>query len=251
MVLIAVACLALMVSAVHGEATGRGRAATASPRASEHALAAVSAEPTAAPQLVRMVAPRPSERPSPTPVTDLRRVPVATVGGITLFHPAVVVERVGFHQAADIHDLPMTIARTAVRPMILASRGRPTGRTTAVDVTMPTRSAVYAPVSGIVTRAKGYHLYCKYPDSFVVISPVGHPELEVKILHVTGLRVRPGDRVVAGSKAVAAHPTKFPFLSEIDPFSTHHWPHVHMEVTRLLHPSAKPQPGKGLTMGCA
>jgi hypothetical protein len=84
-----------------------------------------------------------------------------------------------------------------------------------------------------------------------VISPDGHPELEVKVLHITGLRVRPGDRVVAGKTKLAQHATRFPFSSEVDAFTARPaWPHVHIEVTKLAVPSAAPQPGKSLTFGC-
>src|SRR2546423_1260093 len=90
-----------------------------------------------------------------------------------------------------------------------AARGNERART-AADAIVPPAAHIYAPVSGIVKRAKGYHLYCKYPDSFLTISPVGHSEIEVKMLHITGLDVRPGDRVVAGKTIVAQHATKFP-----------------------------------------
>jgi hypothetical protein len=101
-----------------------------------------------------------------------------------------------------------------------------------------------------VKRAGSYHLYCKYPDSFAVISPKGHPELEVKMLHITGLHVRVGDRVVQGKTVIASHATHFPFVSEVDVYTLHKWPHVHIEVTPLAVPSAKPQPGVGLAFGC-
>ena len=133
----------------------------------------------------------------------------------------------------------------------MPSRGRGTPRHSAADISIAPTAGVYAPVSGIVKRAKAYHLYCKYADSFVAISPVGHPELEVKMLHISGLRVRPGDRVVRGKTILALHATKFPFTSQVESFGSRGWPHVHIEVTRLAVPSAKPQPGKGLAFGCA
>jgi hypothetical protein len=173
------------------------------------------------------------------------------VGGISLYHPSALVERIGFHQASDPHDLVLNATPSAVRPVVMGSRGRGTASRTAADAIVPPDATIYAPVSGIVRRAKGYHLYCKYVDNFVTISPVGHPELEVKMLHISGLLVRPGDHVVAGKTAIAAHATKFPFESEVDVYSAHLWPHVHMEVTRLAVPSAKPEPGAGLAMGCA
>lgn len=168
----------------------------------------------------------------------------ARVGGVALVHPAKRVERVAFHQASDVASLNLTPARTAVRSQVLPSRHRPTSRHTAVDIVVNPRSAIRSPVSGIVKRAGEYSLYCKHSDAFVVISPKGHPELEVKILHISGRRVRPGDRVVAGDTLIAKRATKFPFGSQVDGFTARPaWPHVHIEATRLEIPSATPVVG--------
>jgi hypothetical protein len=168
----------------------------------------------------------------------------ARVGGVALVHPAKRVERVGFHQASDVKSLNLTPATSAIRPKVLPSRHRPTPRYTAADVVVDPRSEILSPVSGIVKRAGEYSLYCKYSDAFAVISPDGHPELEVKILHMSGRRVRPGDRVVAGITLLAMRPTKFPFGSQVDAFTAAPaWPHVHIEVTRLDVPSATPVTG--------
>jgi hypothetical protein len=168
-------------------------------------------------------------------------VPFAKVAGVPLFHPTDRVERVGFHQASDVRNVDMTPVGTAVRGKVLPTRHRPTPAHSAVDIVVDPRSKLHAPVSGIVKRAGKYSLYCKTPDAFVVISPDGHPELEIKMLHITGLRVRSGDRVVAGKTPIAWHATKLPFGSQVDAFTARPaWPHVHMEVTRLEVPSATP-----------
>ena len=180
------------------------------------------------------------------------RTAFARVGGVTLFHPADRVARVGFHQASDVRNRALVAARSAVRPLVLPSRGRPTSRHSAADIVVHPGDVIRSPVSGIVKRARDYRLYCKHSDAFAVISPDGHPEIEVKVLHISHLRVRPGDRVVAGKTVIARHATKFPFRSQIDAFTPGTtWPHVHMEVTQLAVPSAKPELGKSLTFGCA
>lgn len=192
-------------------------------------------------------------RRAPTPAVETPlRTAFARVGSVTLVHPADRVARVGFHQASDVRNRDLAPARSAVRPTVLPSRGRATSRRSAADIVVHPDAAIRAPVSGIVKRARGYRLYCKHHDAFAVISPDGHPEIEVKILHISGLRVRPGDRVVAGKTVIAQHATKFPFRSQIDAFTAGMaWPHVHIEVTQLAVPSAMPELGKSLTFGCA
>ncbi len=179
-------------------------------------------------------------------------VAFAKVKGVPLLHPSDRVERVGFHQASDVANVNMTPVGSAVRGKLLPSRHRPTSRHTAADIVVDPRSKLRAPVSGIVKRAGRYRLYCRHPDAFVVISPDGHPELEVKILHITGVRVRPGDRVEAGKTPLAWRATRFPFGSQIDAFTAKPaWPHVHLEVTRLAVPSAEPVLGRSkLAFGC-
>jgi hypothetical protein len=184
------------------------------------------------------------------PVKPVRKTAFATVAGVKLFHPTDQVLRVGFHQSSDVKNRNMTPTRSAVKGTLLPSRGRATSRHTAADIAVDPRAKITSPVSGIVKRAGDYKLYCKYSDAFVVISPDGHPEIEIKMLHVSGRRVRAGDRVVAGETVVAARSTKFPFSSQIDAFTGRATPHVHIEVTQLEAPSAVPQPNAGLAFGC-
>ena len=65
-----------------------------------------------------------------------------------------------------------------------------------------------APVSGTIKRGGGYTLYCKYSDNFVVIRPDAAPQLEVKVLHITGLAVRRGQHVDAGAVVVTVEAMK-------------------------------------------
>jgi hypothetical protein len=111
-------------------------------------------------------------------------------------------------------------------------------------VTHPS-SEIRAPVTGRVKRAGTYVLYCEHSDDYAVIAPDAHPSWEVKILHIDGVRVRPGDRVVAGRTVVAPRPTRLPFESQVDELAkAEAWPHVHVEVVDPAIPN-KPSPGSG------
>ena len=241
--------LVMLVSAVYATAVGAeggglrpatGAAQVGAARAGAE-QAPVRPVPTARPARVAV--------PVPTSVPTPRVAPTSTVfarvGGIQLVHPAALVERIGFHQASDVNSLGLTSAASAIRARVLPSRRRATAPRSAADIVVHPQSEIFAPVSGVVKRAGNYRLYCKTPDSFAVISPDGHPELEVKLLHISGLRVRPGDRVVAGTSLLAKRPTKLPFGSQVDAYTARRpaWPHVHMEVTRLTEPSATPVAG--------
>jgi hypothetical protein len=94
-----------------------------------------------------------------------------------------------------------------------------------------------------VKRAASYVLYCRYTDQFLVVEPDSRPGWEVKVLHVSGLRVRAGDRVTAGQTVVADGPRAFPFRSQVDDATAApHWPHVHLEV---VDPAIPDRPGSG------
>jgi hypothetical protein len=65
------------------------------------------------------------------------------------------------------------------------------------------------------------------------------------VLHMTGLRVRPGDRVVAGETVLADRAHKLPFESQVDEITAEPaWPHVHVEVVDPSIPD-RPSPGGG------
>jgi hypothetical protein len=241
--------LALVASVLAAcTASGDTNAATISRVvARPQAAAPGTATPVATPRQTA----KPQVTPRETPARSPRSTAFARVGGVRLLHPADHVLRVGFHQASDPANRSMTVAKTAVCALDLPSRGRSTSRRSAADIVVDPRAEIFAPVSGVVKRAGDYRLYCKHQDAFVVISPDGHPEIEVKILHVSGRRVRAGDRVVAGTTLIAKRPTTFPFSSQIDAFvSGAARPHVHIEVTQIAVPSAVPQVGQGLAFGC-
>jgi hypothetical protein len=191
-----------------------------------------------------------TEPPPPPPpvrsVVDPAGSPFASVGGVLLVHPAAQVERVGFHQSNHEGAQQLDVATTAVVPTTLEARGRLTGDRTAADVVVEPAAELRSPVTGHVKRAGGYTLYCKYHDEYLVVAPDGHPSWEVKLLHITGLQVKAGDRVVAGETVVAAHATQLPFESQVDEVAgvAPAWPHVHIEVVDPSIPN-RPSPGGG------
>lgn len=219
-------------------------------------VAPVAAPETAEPAPVRSeVAPRTAAlapakaaapaAPRPREVTEQDWTPFATVGGVTLRHPSSRIEVVAFHEAN--HDgarqlVPMT---TDVDQITLETRERQTGSRSAADVVADPDTEIRSPVTGRVKRGGTYVLYCKHSDDFVVIEPDAHPGWEVKVLHIDGLRVRAGDRVVAGQTVLAPGPTRLPFESQVDEVSAKPtWPHVHLEIVDPSIPD-RPSPDRG------
>lgn len=170
-------------------------------------------------------------------------VPFATFAEVTLVHPSVRVERIGFHESN--HDGARQLEPTpdAIAPIVLDSRQRGTGSRTAADIVVEPGTEIRAPVTGTVLRAGGYILYCDHHDDFLVIEPDSRPGWEVKLLHINGVMVSAGDRVEAGVTVVAPEATVLPFDSQVDEFTrTPPWPHVHIEV---VDPSIPDRPSTG------
>jgi murein DD-endopeptidase MepM/ murein hydrolase activator NlpD len=178
----------------------------------------------------------------PRAVTEEAWTPFATVGGVTLSLPSSRVERVAFHQSNNDGARQLTALPGAVRPITLEDRQRDTGAAGAADIVVDPDTEIRAPVTGRVKRAGAYVLYCKHSDDYVVIEPDDHPGWEVKVLHIDGVRVRAGNRVVAGQTVLAARPTRLPFASQVDEVRTAEpaWPHVHVEV---VDPTIRDRPG--------
>jgi biotin carboxyl carrier protein len=185
--------------------------------------------------------------PPPPPVRDVHApagAAFATIEGVTLVHPADHVERVAFHQSNHDGARELEPTADAAAPVVLESRERDTPARTAADVVVEPGGAIRAPVTGVVKRSGGYTLYCKYHDDYAVIAPDAAPHLEVKILHIAGVQVRRGQRVVAGETVLAPGPTQLPFESQVDGLATAPpaWPHVHIEV---VDPSIRDRPTPG------
>jgi hypothetical protein len=169
--------------------------------------------------------------------------PFASVGAVVLLHPSSPVEHVGFHQSNNDGARPLTVVPTAVAPVTLEDRERDTDARTAADVVVDPDREIRSPVTGRVKRSGGYILYCKYRDDYVVVEPDSHPGWEVKVLHIDGVSVRAGDRVVAGTTVIAPGPAHLPFESQVDEVRTADppWPHVHVEVVDPAIPD-RPSP---------
>lgn len=210
-------------------------------RSAPRVVPAVAALPTTSTSVPATTAPPPSRS-----VTEQAWAPFATVGGVTLVHPSARVERVAFHQSNHEGARQLEILPTAVAPTTLESRERLTGSQTAADVVVEPGVEIRSPVTGTVKRSGTYVLYCKHSDDFLVVEPDAHPGWEVKMLHIDGVRVRRGMRLVAGESVVAAGPTQLPFESQVDEHRTVDpaWPHVHIEVVDPSIPN-RPSPGGG------
>ncbi|MEY2397533.1 MAG: hypothetical protein QOJ00_707 [Actinomycetota bacterium] len=196
---------------------------------------------TAAPTTTTTTAPPPP--PAPRSVLDTGFQPFLKAGDVTLNYPTPRVERVGFHESTLAGARVLEVLPGAGETLDMPSRDRKTSARTAADILSDPDREVRVPVTGTVKRGGTYTLYCKYTDSFAVIQPDAHPGWEVKVLHISGLAVTVGQRVEAGVTPLAAHPTRLPFHSQVEDYSTAPaWPHVHVEVD---DPSIKNPPGVG------
>lgn len=180
----------------------------------------------------------------PRPVTEQNYTPFATAGGVVLRHPAARVERIGFHEsnldgAQQLQSLP-----TSAPSVVLEARARDTTARGAADVMVDPEAEIRAPVTGTVLAAGTYVLYCKHSDDYLIIEPDDRPGWEVKLLHIDGVRVRPGARVQAGVTVVAPRATRLPFESQVEEGSYRPaWPHVHVEVDDPNVPDRPTGPG--------
>ena len=178
--------------------------------------------------------PPPPTRPvfPPKAVPDQPWIPFATVGGVVLHHPSNKVERIGFHESNHDGARQLEVLPTAIAPSMLESRDRGTNPLTAADIVADPDTQIRSPVTGTVKRGGRYTLYCDHRDFYVVIEPEQRPGWEVKLLHIDGLKVRKGARVVAGQTVLASRPAVLAFESQVDEASPTRpaWPHVHIEV---------------------
>lgn len=171
--------------------------------------------------------------------------PFATFADVTLVHPSIRVERIGFHESNHDGARQLEPTTDAIDPIVLASRQRGTGSRTAADIVVEPGTEIRSPVTGTVLRSGGYVLYCDHQDHFVVIEPDSHPGWEVKVLHVNGVLVAAGDRVAAGVSIIAPEATILPFDSQVDQHTAiPAWPHVHIELVDPSIPD-RPSPGGG------
>ncbi len=84
----------------------------------------------------------------------------------------------------------------------------------AIDCGGPVGATVYAPVTGEVVLVKQYKLYDEIDDYRIHIQPEGRPDLDVVLIHLTDVTVKPGDHVVAGVTPMAKIRDIFQYLDE-------------------------------------
>ena len=169
-------------------------------------------------------------------------VPYATVGPVILHQPANAVAHIGFHESNRGGGLQQGMLDIATPMTTMSSRHRGTPARSSADIVVHPMADIRSPVSGVVLRGGNYTLYCAYRDGYAVIRPDAGPNLEVGVLHLTGVTVRPGDRVEAGVTVIADHATKFPFSSQVDASTATALPHVHVEV---VDPTVPDRPSSG------
>lgn len=213
--------------------------------------AAPTTTTTTAPTTTTTAAPTSTEPPLAAPsAVDVDRDhvvtgfgPYATAGALTLSSPADVIEIIGMHQSNHEGALDQDPVENSPWIVELQTRGRATGPRTAADIVAQPETEIRAPVTGTVARASDYILYCNITDEYLVINPDDDPALEVKVLHVVGLTVVAGDRVIAGETVVAQQAHSLPFRSQVDRYTAEpSWPHVHIEV---IDPSIPNVPNGG------
>jgi hypothetical protein len=178
---------------------------------------------------------------------DPRLVPFVRFHGLRLFLPAAHVVCVCYHEASyddamrlrplghverDYNrtkfprDTPDTVGPSY---LIMSSRGRSTPATSAVDLVLPAGTPFLAPVDGVVMKVRTYRLYGQYPDVELAIRPDDDPGFRVMMIHLRGVRVRPGDSIVQGVTRLG-EPRVLPFSSQSDDYVPSHDPHVHLEI---------------------
>lgn len=184
--------------------------------------------------------------------------PLAELAGLEIRLPTATPVVVGFHEAARASAIEVTptgvltedrnTTRTDLPPdvpggtpyLVLTSRGRSAGPTSAIDVVMEPGDPVLAPVTGTVVDVRLYLLYGSHPDLRIELVPDDRPDARLVMIHVDGAAVAIGDRVVGGVTPVAATARLFPFGSHIDrETEPDRFPHVHIE----LQPIDAPRPG--------
>lgn len=183
----------------------------------------------------RDVPPARAERPAPEskPKKQATPAPIGQVDGVELLDVSTQTLAIGFHEGAtrSVSLTPITdVPKGTPEPVVLPSRGRGTGPTTAVDIAVPADVAITAPVSGEVVEANQYALYGAATDFLITIAPDEAPHLRVRLFHLEEPQVEVGDTVVAGRTVIAERARQLTINSQIDRISGKRTPHVHLQV---------------------
>lgn len=108
---------------------------------------------------------------------------------------------------------------------------------TAADIGADPGTPVYAPVSGKIIAVRAYRLYERWPDFEVHIQPDGWPEVDAVLIHVSGVVVRRGDRVEAGTTRVASvRKLSDRVNNQLAGYTDNGGDHVHLQLNRMRVP---------------
>jgi hypothetical protein len=192
-----------------------------------------------------------SSTPKPTPSTVATTAVFARMRGSKLeIHfpaPPKKLVAVGFHQAdnkkavifaplltchgiGSASKIKALIKKGSIKLFQQPLRGRGDSNLTAADCAVPPKTTVVAPVSGVVTNVRHYLLYGYIDDLRLEIKPDGSPHLRVVMIHITGVKVKKGKRVIGGITPVAVV-RHLPLVSTINRFvPVKPVDHVHIQV---------------------
>lgn len=119
----------------------------------------------------------------------------------------------------------------APRYIVMDTRGRRSGATSAVDAVLPPGADVLSPVTGTVTGVRRYRLYGRHWDVRVEVRPATARDRRLVMLHLEGVTLVPGEHVEASVTRIGTV-RRFAFESQVDRYVRGGLPHVHMEVKR-------------------
>lgn len=200
--------------------------------------------------------------------------PLLAVEGETQLHLAVDPDQltaVAFHQAAGdsalgmtslVPDADMALAAQlkAVPPvpedavfddgvwrgvvLRLWRSGRGGQPDTAVDMGAGPGTPVWSPVTGTVVDVKPYLLYDAHEDFEIHIKPEGRDDVDVVLIHVTDVKVKPGDRVKGGVTQLASIRKMSDKIEiQLGGYTANGGDHVHVQLNRIDTGGALPAPG--------
>lgn len=111
---------------------------------------------------------------------------------------------------------------------------------TAIDCGANPGTDVVAPLSGVVIAVRPYKLYGRYDDFEIHIRPDGSDDLDLVLIHVDDVSVKPGDRVEGGVTRIACV-RKMSDKTDLQlaAYTRNGGDHVHLQLNRV-EPSSAP-----------
>jgi hypothetical protein len=180
----------------------------------------------------------------------------ASAGGLLLFSPSLHPVGYGYHESLFSSSIDLRPfgrlarsdnARFDTPPptdgpgyVVMYSRHRAPGPTTATDVVVPSSAPVVSPLDGTVVTVTRYRLYCRTVDWKVVLRPAAEPTFRVLVLHMAQPFVKVGQRVWEMSTVLGRSQQNDMAGAQENQYFPDQYPHVHIEVER---DGANPTPG--------